>query len=249
MVSSEPPQPGQRSGWTGLDDSRREFRLPFLVLALTTGIAGFVDAFAYLSYGAFVANQSSNVVFLGIGPAGRHPTWPAAAASLVAFAAGAGVVTRLRATRSRWSAPVRVLVATVIATSVWAVLNVLLQYGRHGPQARIALSALGGFAMGCLATLFVRTAGVATTITYQSGTVAKTGERIVSWLAGPGVDRTKARRASLLGLLTLVGYAVGGGIGTLAQQRPLWVPAWATLALVAVMFMVRPNPARTRSHT
>ncbi|MET8233372.1 YoaK family protein [Micromonospora sp. NPDC005298] len=247
MVRSAPPPAGQGPGWSDKPDARHEFRQPIVVLALTTAIAGFVDAFAYLTYGAFVANQSSNVVFLGIGPAGRHPAWPAAAASLVAFAAGAGIVTRLRAARIRWAPSVRVLAATMFAMSVWAVLNVLLDHGRHGPQSRIALSALGGFSMGCLATLFVRTAGVATTITYQSGTVAKTGERIVGWVAGPTADRSRARRASLLGLLTLAGYAVGGAIGTLAQQRPLWVPAWATLALLAVLALARRDPASARS--
>ncbi|MEU9508635.1 YoaK family protein [Micromonospora sp. NPDC048170] len=239
MPRSEPPRPADRTGPPDPEDSYREFRHPLVVLAMTTCVAGFLDAFAYLRYGVFVANQSGNVVFLGIGSGGQHPDWPSAAASLVAFAAGTGVVTRLRAARSRWTPPVRGLAAVVVAMALWAALNVLFEYGRTGPPPRLALAAAGGFAMGCLATLFVRTAGIATSITYQSGTVAKTGERIARWLAGPGTDRARARQASLLGLLTLAGYAVGGGIGTLAQQRPLWVPAWATLALLAVAPMLR----------
>ncbi|WP_341715945.1 YoaK family protein [Micromonospora sp. FIMYZ51] len=238
MPSADPPAPANRTG-PDLADSYRAFRHPLVVLATTTFVAGFLDAFAYLRYGAFVANQSSNVVFLGIGPAGGHPAWPTAAASLVAFALAAGLTARLRAVRSRWSPVSRGLTAAVATAALWAVLNVLFQYGRSSPQLRALLAAIGGFAMGALATLFVRTAGISTTITYQSGTVAKTGERVVRWLAGPRADRSRARRASLLGVLTLAGYAVGGGIGTLAQQRPLWVPTWAAFALLTVAPMIR----------
>ncbi|MFG1889270.1 YoaK family protein [Micromonospora sp. NPDC049051] len=221
------------------DDSYREFRRPLLVLALTTAIAGFVDAFAFLRYGAFVANQSGNAIFLGLSMAGRHPTWPESAASLVAFAVGTGVVSQVRAARSRSSPSARGLAAAVLAMSLWAVLNVLLRYGHQGGLPRVTLAAAGGLALGALATLFARTAGITTAITYQSGTVAKTGERVGRWLVGPGRGRSRARQGALLGLLGLTCYAAGGGVGTVAQERPLWVPAWAALALSTVALLLR----------
>ncbi|MFF4880005.1 YoaK family protein [Micromonospora sp. NPDC000668] len=220
-------------------DVYREFRHPILVLAVTTGIAGFVDAFAFLRYGAFVANQSGNAVLLGIGLAGRHAAWPESAASLIAFAAGTGVVSQVRAARSRWSPSFRGLACAVVTMALWAALNALLHHGRQGGLPRIALAAAGGFAMGALATLFVRTAGIATAITYQSGTVAKIGERIERWLAGPGTGRRRARQGTLFGLLALTCYAAGGGLGTVAQGQPLWVPAWGALALSALSLLVR----------
>ncbi|WP_320065611.1 YoaK family protein [Micromonospora sp. RTGN7] len=226
-------------------DSFSEFRCPLLVLALTTGIAGFLDAFAFLRYGVFVANQSGNVILFGIGAVGQHPAWPAAAASLVGFAAGAALSTWVRLMASRWSSSARGIAAAVLTMAFWAVLNVLLEYGRHGTVGKIVLAAVGGLAMGSLATLFVRTAGIASTITYQSGTVAKTGERIAAWLAGPSADRRRARRALLLGLMMLASYALGGGIGALAQQRPLLAPTWATLAL-AIVTLSLARPARSR---
>ncbi|MEU8165497.1 YoaK family protein [Micromonospora sp. NPDC049004] len=226
-------------------DASREFRYPLLVLALTTGIAGFVDAFAFLRYGAFVANQSGNAVLLGIGLAGRHAAWPESAASLIAFAAGTGVVSQVRAAPSRWSPSYRGLGCAVVALALWAVLNVLLHYGRHGGWPRIALAAAGGLAMGALATLFVRTAGITTAITYQSGTVDKIGERIGRWLAGPDTGRRRARHGTFLGLLALTCYAAGGGLGTMAQEQPLWVPAWGALGLSALAFLVRSGRART----
>ncbi|MEU1606276.1 YoaK family protein [Micromonospora matsumotoense] len=222
------------------------FRLPLLVLALTTGIAGFVDAFAFLRYGAFVANQSGNAVLLGVGVAGRHAGWPESGSSLIAFAVGTGVVSQLRAAPSRWSPSLRTLGCAVVTMALWAVLNTLLDYGRHGGWPRIALAAAGGLAMGALATLFARTAGITTAITYQSGTVAKLGERVARWLAGPNTSsRQRARHGVFLGLLALACYAVGGGLGTVAQHRPLWVPVWGTLALAALSVLVRSWRGRT----
>ncbi|MET8552025.1 YoaK family protein [Micromonospora zamorensis] len=238
------PAPAQPWITSDPEDVYGEFRRPLLVLALTTGIAGFVDAFAFLRYGAFVANQSGNAVLLGIGLAGRHAAWPESGASLIAFAAGTGMASQVRAARSRWSPSLRGLVWAVAALALWAVLNVLLHHGRQGGLPRIALAAAGGFAMGALATLFVRTAGITTHITYQSGTVAKIGERVGRWLTGPDKGRKRARQGTFLGLLALICYATGGGIGTVAQQQPLWVPAWGTLALSTLSFLVRSRRSR-----
>ena len=107
------PAPARPSAISDPQDVYGEFRRPLLVLALTTGIAGFVDAFAFLRYGAFVANQSGNAVLLGIGLAGRHAAWPESAASLIAFAAGTGVVSQVRAARSPWSPSLRGLACAV----------------------------------------------------------------------------------------------------------------------------------------
>ncbi|WP_433349891.1 YoaK family protein [Micromonospora sp. CA-111912] len=240
MSSSQPAPPSPDDpARPGPEESYREFRRPIAVLALCTGTAGFLDAFAFLRYGTFVANQSGNLIFLGIGPAGWHPAWPAAGASLLAFAGAAGVVSWIRSLPGRWSPALRGLGATALGLSLWTFLNVLLHHGQDGPVSRAVLAAAGGLATGAFTTLFVRTAGVTTTITYQSGTVVKTGGHIVRWIAAPGTDRSRARQASLLGLLTLVCYSIGGGIGAVAQQRPHWVPAWGLLALVPVALLVR----------
>lgn len=230
------PSPSRRDDMT---DSYREFRHPILALVLAIGTAGALDAFAFLRYGAFVANQSGNAVFLGIGPAGAHADWPASAASLVAFALGAGIVSRLRETMARWPVPVVNIVATELTMALWAVLNVLLAHGRPGPASRAALAATGAFAMGSLTTLVSRTAGIATSLTYQSGTTAKTGEHAVVWLVGGGTGRARARTGTLLGLLAIASYAAGGAIGTLAQREPRWVPFWGALALGALTMIVR----------
>ncbi|GIJ25173.1 hypothetical protein Vqi01_03350 [Micromonospora qiuiae] len=227
-------------------DSYQEFRHPLLALALTTGIAGAMDAFAFLRYGAFVANQSGNAIFLGLGPAGEHPAWPASAAALVAFGAGAGIASWLRGQRRGRAATWVNLVITEAALVLWAVLNVLLAYGRHHASFRIVLAASGALAMGALATLLTSTAGFATTTTYQSGTVQKTGQYAVRWLTHPRADRGRAELGILLGLLTIASYAAGGAVGAWVQREPHWTPAWGAVALTAVALLVG-RPSRTRS--
>ena len=227
-------------------DSYREFRRPIAALVLAVVTAGALDSFAFLRYGAFVANQSGNAIFLGMGPTGGHSTWPVSAASIVAFATAAGLVSLLRPHR-----------ADVGAAGGHrghrgrhdrlggAQPGARVRPGRHG--VRVLLAAAGAAAMGSLTTLASRTAGIATPITYQSGTTTKTGERAARWLLGPAAGRA-GRRGTLLGLLALVSYSVGGAVGTLAQHRPRWVPLWGTLALAVLILLLRrhPRPASRR---
>lgn len=220
-------------------DSHQVFRHPLWALVLAVGVAGAMDSFAFLQYGAFVANQSGNVVLVGIGLAGKHPTWPGVAASLAAFAVGAGVTSRWRGATRRRSATLVTIVVTELTMLLWAGLNLLLAYGQRAPVARVALAGTGAFAMGCLTTLFNRTAGVTTTIVYQSGTVEKTGEHAVGWIMDRGDQRSRARIGALLGLLALGSYAAGGAIGTLAQQQPRWVPLWGALVPPALLLLRR----------
>ncbi|MGC4896625.1 YoaK family protein [Micromonospora sp. DT31] len=247
MDRSAPP-----AGQPGPTDSFREFRHPLTALMLAVVVAGALDAFAFLRYGAFVANQSGNAVFLGIGPAGEHPAWPVSAASLVAFATSAGLVDLLRHRARPAVAPLVDIVVTEVGMAAWTVLNLVLAYGRDGMGSRIALAAAGAVAMGSLTTVATRTAGVATPITYQSDTTAKTGERAARWLLGPHAGRARARRGTLLGLLALGSYTIGGALGTLAQHQPRWVPLYGTLGLAALILLLRrgaPRPSRPDAAT
>ncbi|MFJ6950355.1 DUF1275 family protein [Micromonospora aurantiaca (nom. illeg.)] len=123
-----------RSAPYGPADSYREFRHPLAALVLAVVTAGALDAFAFLRYGAFVANQSGNAIFLGMGPAGGHPTWPVSAASIVAFATAAGLVNLLRRRTRPTVAPLVDIAVTEAAMIVWAVLNLVLAYGERGDQ-------------------------------------------------------------------------------------------------------------------
>ncbi|MER7283851.1 DUF1275 family protein [Dactylosporangium sp. NPDC000244] len=223
-------------------DSSAEFRSPVLSLATATGVAGLMDALALTRYGVFVANQSGNLIHVGMGLAGHDPLWSASAASIAAFGCGAGTAFRARrrcGPGHRLDPAVIEFSLAAVALILWTVLDAALDHGVPGPGRRAALAAAGGFFMGCFGGLFARTAGIATTITYQSGTVKKTGERIVAWITGSGQVRRKTSQGVALGLLGLAGYVGGAFLGTLTSGRPMLTFAVAGTVLAALLLTLR----------
>jgi len=234
------PAPGG-GGTDRWQDAESEFRYPVLALALATGIAGFVDAFSLLRFGVFTANQSGNLIHLGMGLAGHFPVWPAALASIVGFGLGGALahLLRHRVESSRRAPPGPQLVVVIGAILLWAGLYEALAVRHLGLAQRVPLAAVGAVGMGMLAVLFVRTAGVKTTTTYQSGTVLNAGENFVSWLRRSD-RRGPSSRRWLLGFLGIGCYAAGGGGGALVTPWPVWVFAGAVAGLVTLLTIVRP---------
>ncbi|WP_327010483.1 DUF1275 domain-containing protein [Dactylosporangium sp. NBC_01737] len=243
---------GSAAGDSPAAGERAAFRAPFLALALAAGVAGILDAFALTRYGVFVANQSGNVVHVGMGLVGHDPSWPASVASMAGFATGAGVAFRLRGRGGpdhRSPAAVE-LCMTIGALLLWAGIDVALDRGPVAGVRWVVLVVIGGFSMGCMSALMVRSAGTAVNATYQSGTVAKTGERIAAWITGTGPARTGARHASLLGSIGIAGYATGGGVGALTQRHPVWTFAVAVSILCMLLLSLtarRPQPGTRRA--
>ena len=226
-------------------DVYREFRQPLLVLALTTGIAGFVDAFAFLRYGAFVANQSGNAVLLGIGLAGRHGAWPESAASLIAFATGTGVVSHgTRGTEPVVAVPPRARLRRGHAGA----LGGAQRPAPPRPAGRAVADRAGRrrWLRHGRAGDPVRSCGRDHHRHHLPVGHGGEDRRTRRALARPG--RTPAGsgpgRGTFLGLLALICYATGGGIGTVAQEQPQWVPAWGALALSTLSFLVRSRRSR-----
>ncbi|MGW0434367.1 DUF1275 family protein [Micromonospora sp. NPDC003197] len=236
------PAPGgsDASRW---QDAESEFRQPVLALALATGVAGYVDAFSLLRYGVFVANQSGSLIHLGMGLAGHFPGWPAALASIVGFGLGGGLahLLRRRVESHRRAPPGPQLVVVIGVVLLWAGLEQALavRHGQFGLAQRVPLAAVGAIGMGMHAVLFVRTAGVKTTTTYQSGTVLNTGENFVNWLRHSDRRRSSNRRW-LLGFVGTGCYAAGGGFGALVTPWPVWVFVGAVAGLVVLLGIVRP---------
>jgi uncharacterized membrane protein YoaK (UPF0700 family) len=231
---------GSAAGGSPAAGDRAAFRAPFLALALAAGVAGILDAFALTRYGVFVANQSGNVVHVGMGLVGHDPSWPASVASMAGFAAGAGVAFRLRGLGGpghRSPAAVE-LCLTIGALLLWAAVDVALDRGAVAGIRWVVLVVAGGFSMGCMSALMVRSAGTAVSTTYQSGTVAKTGERIAAWITGTGPERTKARHASVMGIIGIAGYATGGGIGALTQHHAVGTFAVAVSILGLLLLLL-----------
>ena len=186
----------------------------------------------------FPANQSGNVVFLGlsIGGASPAPGW-APPVAIAAFVVGAAV--------GRWStlrvgprrgAPTLLGLELVLLT---ALAVVLVASGENEPftttAAQVAALAAAALAMGLQTDIIRTVAGVAVSTTYLTGAIARIGETI--GMPPGGRERESERR--LVGVLSavLIAYSGGAALGAsrLGDGRTGYlVPA----ALVAGLFAV-----------
>lgn len=220
-------------------DTRSEFRYPLVALALTAAVSGLIDAFTLLHYGVFTANQSGNIVHVGMGLSGSFPQWRAALASIVGFGVGGALAGPLRRARRR-PRPVGELVGVIVAVALWSVADIVLASGSHDAAYRILLAALAAVGLGILAMLFLRIAGIKTTTTYQTSTVLNAAQGLSDWIGGKGRRGSVPARRWMLGLLGIGCYGAGGGAGALAQRSPAWVFALAISVLATLLATVRP---------
>lgn len=173
-----------------------------------------------------------------MGLSGSFPDWPAALASIVGFGVGGVVGGQLRHALRR-SPPVPELVGVIVTVALWAVADLLLQSGSRERTQRVLLAALGAVSLGMLARLFLRTVGVKTTTTYQTGTVLNAAQGLSDWIGHKGRRGSGARRWTL-GLLGIGCYGGGGTIGAIAQRSPAWVFALTIAILTTLLATVRP---------
>ncbi len=219
-------------------DARSPFRLPVLVLVLLTLTAGFADGLALVRHDVFVANQSGNVVRIGMGAVGYYPAWPLALLSMAGFAVGsmlAWLLGRLARRRS-WSVPrVRVLAVTTLL-ACWALGTIAVGDTEGGFAAFF-----GASAMGVMATVLTQIAGVRAQTTFQSGTVLLSAQGLMDWISRD--DDGSGRRLAVFGALTLACYAAGGAMGALAAGGGPASLLACVAALLVVLVLARPRVA------
>lgn len=225
------------------------FRVPLFALTMSVVLAGVVDGFAILRYRVFVGNQTGNVVFVGVGLAGHPASWQSALASLVAFGLGGLLGAGLRRIPASGPiAPPTVELGVMLVLLVaWGLVDLGLDSGHGSSTERTLLTALCAFPIGILGGLVVRTLGVQTATSYQTGTLLRTTQGLAEWVFGHG-DTSRVRRLAMIGLLCLVSYAVGGALGASTQGRPLrsFVIVWA-LALVMIALTLGRRSTRART--
>lgn len=224
-----------------------DFHVPLFAVLLGTALAGVVDAFSFLKYKVFVGIQTGNVVFVGMGAADHFPPWPSAVASLVAFGLGGllGAGIRRLPTVGPLTPPGMELLAMGVLFVVWGLVDRSLDSGQGSLTERSILTALCAFPVGILGGLIVRTFGVQTATSYETGTVLRTTRGLADWIFERD-DTGRARRIAGIGLLCLISYAVGGYVGAVTESRPGWMLAivWAVSVVLIVLTLGKRSAAQ-----
>ncbi|RYH00201.1 MAG: DUF1275 domain-containing protein [Alphaproteobacteria bacterium] len=203
-------------------------------IALAVGLsslAGYVDAFGFLSSGRFfVSFMSGNSTRLGI-DVGRAMFRPAlvAAGVVVLFVLGVVLGNLVAHGRDKGRRPtVLLLVAFILALSA----------GFHGLGFSLLGTGLLLIAMGAENAVFHRDGEVSIGLTYMTGTLVKLGQRLTAAIMGG------PRWEWIPYLLLWTGLVTGAALGAFIQLRlsmhGLWLAVPAALLLAS--FSVRTSP-------
>ena len=238
-----PAVPGAPDGYVPDDPDTARRRLHLVVLAALAATAGWVDAVVFTTIvPTFVANQSGNVVLVGIGAGqGRWLDTAAAGLSIGGFAAGLALSTAYRDRRLAAGRQLEPLVVLGVETALLAALAGLAATGPGRVDAvdgRVLVTvAAGALAMGVQTTILRRVWGVQVSTTYTSGEVARLSE--VEVAAADGTGPARDRRAVVVLTTGVVAYAVGaaGAAWMGGSVAPLLVPPAVTASVGVVLHL------------
>ena len=207
--------------------------LPACLLAL---IAGYADTIGYIRYEAFAGLMTGNTIFFGLEVA-RGQWLDAAfhAAIMAAFLAGV-ILSRvmLRLGAPVWSA--------LGAAAILLVITGLL--GKREAALLLPL------AMGMQNSAANRFNGVALNTVFITGNIQKVGEGLLAWLWPSKAPAAPKSDGVAIFALVWFGYALGAGLGALANQamsQPLLIPA---AILPFIMYRIgggRPSGSDTKN--
>ncbi|MBL8777616.1 MAG: DUF1275 domain-containing protein [Acidimicrobiales bacterium] len=200
-----------------------------------TAVAGCVDAIAYTRIsGVFPANQSGNLILLGL-VTGGAPGTPVGrtAAAIAAFALGVMAAARSSGRLGRGRDP-GLLAAELALLALAALLVGALPVdgapstvdGARGIAALVVL----GLAMGVQTEVIGRVVGVGVSTTFETGALTRLAEQ----LGRPGATDTRVVLVLALGVATYVAGAAAGASIAAHWSLPLMVPVAALALLVAV---------------
>ncbi len=196
-------------------NSRRDRELLAVCLA---AVAGYVDAYGFLTFSTFVSFMSGNTTHAGI-KLGEHAyafALPAAAAILSFIA---GVIAGTLQTSSRTPHARRILYLTIAALLA---LNIAAS---HPASNFIYLGiAMLSFTMGMMNTSLSRVGKLMVNLTFVTGTLSQIGTHLALAAKrapvedGEGVWDTHLRRAIML-MLVWLGFLAGALLGGAATPR------------------------------
>jgi uncharacterized membrane protein YoaK (UPF0700 family) len=207
--------------------------------ACLSALAGYVDATGFLALGGFfVSFMSGNTTRLGVGVANRSGDAAIAAGLIATFLAGVVLASLLGAAMARHRRPVVLfLVALLLALAAgFGALGIV-------PAVGICMA----LAMGSENAVFERDGEVTIGLTYMTGTLVKTGQRIAAALRGGDPLGWLPFLTQWAGLAA--GAVAGALTWTMLGVGALWFPAAgaALLAIVAHAIGASNEDAYTRT--
>jgi uncharacterized membrane protein YoaK (UPF0700 family) len=197
-----------------------------LALALgLAGLAGFVDALAYLVLGGFFVSFMSGNTTRGAVQLTTSGA-PIALALVVAFVGGVMIGMLVGRASARWR-------ATAILAVVCGFLAVAAVVGTVSATATLLMAVPLAIGMGAVNTVFSRDSKGGIGLTYLTGALVKMGQGIIEGFSGGG--RSVWLRPLLMWIAIAAGAAIGGIVfGWLGVAWTLWI----SVALAAVAAVV-----------
>jgi uncharacterized membrane protein YoaK (UPF0700 family) len=194
-----------------------------MLAACLSGLAGYVDALAFIKLGGFfVSFMSGNSTRLAVGLAEGSAHALIAGGIIAAFVLGVALGTFTgHVAKERRRPAVLALVAALLAAAA--------------ASSALGITALAIFtmalAMGAENAVFEREGEVSIGLTYMTGTLVKLGQRIVTALLGG--DRFAWLPYLLLWIGLVLGAVIGATVYLHVGMSGLWIAAGAA-ALLAV---------------
>ena len=202
--------------------------------ALLAMVAGYVDAYGYLTYGTFLSFMSGNTTVSGYRLGQRDLAL--AAPSLIAiagFVIGAATGAALTHALGRQA---RRLVFVLVA----AVLSVAIILARLTPSTHLFQIAIVSLAMGIMNSSVSRVGAESVSLTFVTGTLSRIGSHLaLAWERAPLADAadprdTHARRAGRLTALWSA-FLIGALLASVTTPH---FAVWTLVPPVAVLFTV-----------
>ena len=220
--------------------------LPFAVTL--TAVAGFADAHIFLNVvEVFIANQSGNLVLLGMGVGeGR---WSAAmrhALAIAAFVVGVASVNWINERRRRSGRRLRPDVVLGTEAVLLLLVTAWIALVDHGGSAARVYPVLvvGALAMGLQTAALLRVGAVNVATTYATGSVARIGSEGALVVEGGDAPETTAHRRALLVLVSIVvAYAGGAALAAWAGAADTWLLLPVAVLVVATAIHHRDLPS------
>jgi uncharacterized membrane protein YoaK (UPF0700 family) len=205
-------------------------------------IAGYVDAYGFLTFSTFVSFMSGNTTRAGIKLGlGTYDAALPAAAAILSFIAG--VIAGTLLTNSRTPHARRILyltIASLLALNIGA---------SHPASTFIYLGiAMLSFTMGMMNTALSRVGNLMVNLTFVTGTLSQIGAHLALAAKrapvedGEGVWDTHLRRAIIL-ILVWMGFIAGAILGGIATPR--FGVRLLMLPLVIMLALAVLSPARS----